>query len=163
MVHRSSRVVDRSEAVDQCRRWQASGESVVLTNGCFDLLHVGHLRYLQAARRLGRLIVGLNSDESVRSLKGPARPLVAQAERAELLAALRCVDRVTIFGEPTAEALLADLRPNVYVKGADYGPAGRDLPESVVAERVGARVVFIDLVPGRSTTGLVDTIRRGAA
>ena len=103
---------------------RARGKLMVFTNGCFELLHVGHIRYLQAARALGdALVVGLNSDESVRAIKGPPRPLVPQAERAELLAALGCVDYVVIFDEPTAEALVGALKPEVYVKGGDYRAA----------------------------------------
>lgn len=155
-----SRVVTRPQAIRQSQRWRQAGQTVVLTNGCFDLLHLGHVRYLQAARELGRLVVGINSDESVRRLKGPERPLVPERERAELVAAVRWVDLVTIFDEPTAEALIEALRPNVYVKGADYGPGARPLPESVVAERFGARVELVSIVEGHSTTGLIDLIRR---
>ncbi|HLH74462.1 MAG TPA: adenylyltransferase/cytidyltransferase family protein [Chloroflexota bacterium] len=156
----TSRVMTREQAVRQCMRWRRAGQKVVLTNGCFDLLHLGHARYLQAARSFGRLVVGINSDASVRQLKGPDRPLVPEAERAELLAALRWVDLVTIFDESTAETLVEDLRPDVYVKGADYGPGARPLPESLVAERLGARVELVPLVEGHSTTTLIDLIRR---
>ena len=156
----NSRVVTRPQAIRQCERWRRAGQQVVLTNGCFDLLHLGHARYLQAARAFGRLVVGLNSDESVRRLKGPERPLVPERDRAELLAALRWVDLVTIFDEPTAEILVEALHPNVYVKGADYGPNARPLPESLVAERLGARVELIPMVPGHSTSALIELIRR---
>jgi len=125
---------------------------VVLTNGVFDLLHVGHLRYLRAARALGDvLVVGVNADASVRALK-PGRPLVPQGERAELVAALDPVDYVVIFSEPTADALLLALRPTVYAKGADYTES--TLPESATARQVGAQLAFIPLVPGHSTTEL---------
>ena len=156
-------VVSREEAVRARDKFRERGEVVVLTNGCFDLLHVGHLRYLQAARRFGRLIVGLNSDASVRRLKGNSRPIVGEAERAELLAGLRCVDLVTIFDESDAAALLDALRPDVYVKGADYGPGGRPLPEAETAARHGTRVEFVELVDGHSTSALVEAIRRGKA
>ncbi|MEB3330392.1 MAG: D-glycero-beta-D-manno-heptose 1-phosphate adenylyltransferase [Candidatus Sericytochromatia bacterium] len=130
----------------------------VFTNGCFDLLHVGHVRYLQAARACGeRLVVGLNSDASVAGLKGPARPLVAEDERAEVLAALGCVDFVTVFSEATAESLLALLRPHVYAKGGDYTPDS--LPEAPVVRAYGGEIAIIPFVPGRSTTNLVARIR----
>ena len=158
----NSRVVTRAQAMRQCERWRQAGQQIVLTNGCFDLLHLGHARYLQAARTFGRLVVGVNSDESVRRLKGPERPLVPERERAELLAALRWVDLVTIFDEPTAEDLVEVLRPTVYVKGADYGPNARPLPESLVAERLGARVELVPMVSGHSTTALIELIRRGS-
>ena len=154
---------------------RAAGQTVVFTNGAFDLLHVGHARYLQAARNLGdMLIIGLNSDASVRAYKGPARPLVAQDERAELLAALACVDYVVIFDEPTAEALVAALQPDIYVKGGDYrpdaatspatptpdgDPANKPLPEAAVVQSYGGRVVIIPYVPGKSTTNLIERIK----
>jgi rfaE bifunctional protein nucleotidyltransferase chain/domain len=123
---------------------------VVLTNGIFDLLHVGHLRYLRQARALGDvLVVGLNADSAVRK---PGRPLVPDVERAELVAALEPVDYVVIFAESTADALLRALRPSVYAKGADY--SAETLPEAATAREVGARLAFIPLVPGRSTTEL---------
>jgi rfaE bifunctional protein nucleotidyltransferase chain/domain len=130
----------------------------VFTNGCFDLLHVGHVRYLQAARACGdRLVVGLNSDASVAGLKGPTRPLVAEDERAEVLAALACVDFVTLFSEPTADALLAALHPHVYAKGGDYTPDS--LPEAPTVRAYGGEIAIIPFVPGRSTTDLVARIQ----
>jgi D-beta-D-heptose 7-phosphate kinase/D-beta-D-heptose 1-phosphate adenosyltransferase len=126
------------------------GERIVLTNGIFDLLHVGHLRYLRAARSLGDvLVVGVNADSAVRK---PGRPLVTAVERAELVAALDPVDYVVIFEEPTADALLRSVRPDVYAKGADY--SSETLPEAATAREVGARVEFIPLVPNRSTSAL---------
>ncbi len=137
---------------------RSSGGRLVLTNGCFDLLHVGHVRYLQAARALGDfLAVGLNSDASVRTLKGAGRPLVPQDERAEVLAALACVDAVVVFDEPTAETLVAALRPEVYVKGSDYSVA--TLPEAGVVEGYGGTVRLVPVLPGVSTTALVARIR----
>ncbi len=148
---------------------RAAGRTIVLTNGCFDRLHVGHVRLLQACRQYGDvLIVGVNSDASARALKGPDRPFVPEAERAELLAALAGVDYVVVFEERTAERLAEVVRPDVYVKGADYACAsdgagaideGR-LPEASVVRRYGGRVVLAPLVPDRSTTGLVERIRR---
>ena len=131
----------------------------VFTNGVFDILHVGHVRYLQAARALGDcLIVGLNGDASARALKGEQHPLVPQAERAELLAALGCVDYVIIFDEPTAERLVEALRPEVYVKGGDYAGDSKALPESNVVERYGGRVVLLPYVGGKSTTNIIAAI-----
>ena len=144
--------------------WRAAGLRLVLTNGVFDLLHIGHVSYLQRARSLGDLlVVGVNSDASTRANKGPARPLVPEAERAALLAALRCVDHVTIFGERTAEALVAALRPDVYVKGGDYrlddAAEGAPLPEAKIVRGYGGRVELIPYVAGRSTTELIEKIR----
>jgi rfaE bifunctional protein nucleotidyltransferase chain/domain len=134
---------------------------VVWTNGCFDLLHVGHIRFLQAARELGdRLVVGLNSDDSVRRLKGPRRPLVPADERAEVLAALESVDRVIVFDEDTPEAAIERLRPDVHCKGTDYAPPhGKPIPEAAVVEAYGGRVQFVPLVPGTSTSEIVRKIR----
>ena len=135
----------------------AAGETVVLTNGVFDLLHVGHLRYLQAARACGdRLLVGINADESVRRLKGPTRPLVTEAERAELVAGLACVDGSVIFGEATADSLLEALRPDRYVKGGDY--TVETLPERGTLSRLQIEPAFIPVVAGRSTSRLVALI-----
>lgn len=132
---------------------------MVFTNGVFDLLHVGHLRYLQRARGLGdALIVGVNSDRSVRAIKGPDRPITSEAERAEVLEALACVDGVVIFDEDTPHALIAALQPDILVKGADWAEdaiVGRD-----VVEARGGRVVRVAIEPGHSTTNIVDRIRR---
>ena len=139
----------------------AAGRRLVFTNGCFDLLHVGHVRYLQAARAEGdALAVGLNGDDSVRALKGPGRPLNSAEERAEVLAALACVDYVTIFDEPRATRLLAQVRPHVYVKGGDYTLETLNAEERAVIQDAGARIAFVPMVPGRSTTRLVEEMRR---
>jgi rfaE bifunctional protein nucleotidyltransferase chain/domain len=153
-------VLSLEEAVARRRGRFEDGRIVVMTNGHFDLLHVGHVRYLQAARRLGdALLVGLNSDASTRARK-PGRPLVPQADRAELLAALGCVDVVVIFDDLTASALVAALRPEVYVKGGDWGqPGGPQPPEAEVVASYGGRVVYLPYVPNRSTSDLVARIR----
>ena len=146
-------------------QWRAEQQTVVFTNGIFDLLHLGHLQYLQAARNYGDLlIVGLNSDVSTRQLKGPKRPLVPQAERAELLLGLRPVDYVTIFDDRTAEQLVAALQPDVYVKGGDYalstggGSVGKELPEARIVQAYGGRVELIHYLAGHSTTELIERI-----
>lgn len=139
--------------------WRAAGRRVVFTNGCFDLLHAGHVALLEAARAEGDLlIVGLNSDASVRRLKGEGRPILPEHERAETLLELEPVDRVLVYDEDTPLLALEALVPDVLVKGADWGPGaivGRD-----VVEAAGGRVVRIELVAGRSTTGLVERARR---
>jgi rfaE bifunctional protein nucleotidyltransferase chain/domain len=138
------------------------GRVVVWTNGCFDLLHVGHVRNLRAARGLGdALVVGVNDDASVRQLKGADRPILPAAERAELLAALECVDAVVLFGEDLPSAALARLRPEVHCKGADYAPPnGKPIPEAAVVAAYGGRVEFLPLVAGVSTSDLVRRIMR---
>ena len=137
---------------------QAKGGLVVFTNGVFDLLHPGHIRYLQDARRLGALlIVGVNSDRSVRAIKEPGRPLNPEDERAEVLLSLECVDTVVVFDEDDPHRLIEAIQPDVLVKGADWGPTeiiGRD-----VVEARGGRVVRIDLAPGYSTTELIRKVR----
>jgi len=152
-------MLTKAAAVALVDRLRASEKTVVFTNGVFDLLHVGHLRYLQHARALGdALIVGLNSDESVRHVKGPGRPITPEGERAEILEALACVDGVVIFGEPTPHELIASLQPDILVKGADWAAdaiVGRD-----IVEGRGGRVVRVPIEPGHSTTALVDKIRR---
>jgi D-glycero-beta-D-manno-heptose 1-phosphate adenylyltransferase len=141
---------------------RAEGRKVVFTNGHFDLLHVGHLRYLQAARALGDvLVVGVNDDRITTERKGPARPILPEDERAELLAGLACVDYVTVFHEPTASACVAALNPDIYVKGGDYAPGGAALPEAEVVTSYGGEVVILPLVDGRSTTDIVQAIRDG--
>ncbi len=141
--------------LDEERR---AGRRIVFTNGCYDILHVGHVRLLEEARRQGdRLVVGVNSDRSVRALKGPSRPMQTQGDRAEILAALRCVDYVTIFDEDTPVETIRALRPDVHVKGGDYAPEA--LPEADVVREVGGRVHIVPLVEGRSTTRLVEQAR----
>jgi rfaE bifunctional protein nucleotidyltransferase chain/domain len=137
-----------------------AGRTVVMTNGHFDLLHVGHVRYLRAARDLGdALVIGLNSDASTRARK-PGRPLVPEAERAELIAALACVDAVVIFDGLTANELVQALRPEIYVKGGDWGqPGGPQPPEAEIVASYGGRVVYLPYVPNRSTTDLIARIR----
>jgi D-glycero-beta-D-manno-heptose 1-phosphate adenylyltransferase len=141
---------------------RAKGRAVVFTNGHFDLLHVGHLRYLQSARTLGDvLVVGVNDDRITTERKGPSRPVLPEDERAELLAGLACVDYAVIFHEPTASACISALKPDIYVKGGDYAPGGAALPEAEGVEAYGGRVVILPLVEGRSTTDIVQAIRDG--
>jgi rfaE bifunctional protein nucleotidyltransferase chain/domain len=150
--------------LDEARAWReaqrGAGRRVVLTNGHFDLLHVGHVRYLQAARSLGEaLIVGVNSDASAAAAK-PGRPVVPQAERAELLAALRCVDAVVIFDAATAVELATILRPDIYTKGGDWGrPDGPQPPEAAPVVAAGGRVVFLPYLPDHSTTAMIARVR----
>ncbi len=145
--------------------WRRDNLRLVLTNGVFDLLHSGHVGYLSAARRLGdMLVVGMNSDASTRIIKGPLRPLVPQDERVAVLAALRCVDYVTIFAEPTAEVLVQALQPEVYVKGGDYAASASTsvdeerLPEARIVRSYGGQVVLLPYQAGRSTTELIARI-----
>jgi D-beta-D-heptose 7-phosphate kinase/D-beta-D-heptose 1-phosphate adenosyltransferase len=154
-----TRILSRAAARRQVAAARRRGERVVLTSGCFDLLHVGHVRSLESAARLGdRLVVGVNNDATVTRLKGPGRPLVPARERAEVLAALACVDWVVIFPEPTPRALLGALRPDVYAKGGDWGLAvlrRQDLPPGFAG-----RVVRLPEVPGVRTSRIVARARR---
>jgi rfaE bifunctional protein nucleotidyltransferase chain/domain len=155
-----TKLVEWDQLLGVRERARAAAQVVVWTNGCFDLVHVGHIRMLQAARSLGDLlIVGLNSDASVRRLKGPPRPFVSATERAEILCALACVDYVVIFDENTPVAALARLQPDIHCKGADYAPGGKPLPERAVVEAYGGRVEFVPLLPATSTTQLACRIR----
>src|SRR5574337_318855 len=157
-VARLGKVVTRDELIAQVAARKRSGERVVFTNGCFDLLHPGHLRCLERARELGDLlVVAINSDRSVRKLKGVSRPVMPQEERAEILAALAAVDYVAVFDEPTPRDLIARLLPHVLVKGGDWGPdeiVGRE-----EVEAAGGRVVSVPLEPGYSTSGILEHIR----
>jgi rfaE bifunctional protein nucleotidyltransferase chain/domain len=154
------RVVSTVDIPRLLAQLRADGDSVVLTNGCFDVLHAGHVSYLAQARELGdRLIVGLNSDHSVRTLKGPDRPVNAAADRALLLAALSCVDYVTVFDDLTPDQLIRMVQPDIYVKGGDY--AERGLPERDLVIELGGRVEILDFVPGRSTTALIEKLKAG--
>ena len=139
-------------------REKRNGKRVVFTNGCFDLLHPGHIASLEAARALGdSLIVGINSDESVRILKGPSRPVIPEQERAEILASLECVDGVVIFDELTPQHVIATLLPDVLVKGSDW--PGNQIVGREEVEAAGGKVVLIDNVPGYSTTEILQKIR----
>ena len=154
-------IIPREHIKDACDAVREKGATVVFTNGCFDVLHAGHVRYLTKARAMGDyLVIGLNSDASVRRLKGNNRPINTEDDRAEVLDALRAVDAVTIFGEPTAEALIEIVRPDVYVKGGDY--TLETLPEAKIVKEYGGRVEFVPLVEGRSTTNVIERIRSGA-
>jgi rfaE bifunctional protein nucleotidyltransferase chain/domain len=152
------RTVSLEEALTIRGKLQAEGKTVVLTNGHFDLLHMGHVDYLQNARELGdALIVGLNSDASTRTLKGEKRPIVLQEERARMLAALVCVDYVVIFEETTANSLVETLKPDLYVKGGDWGE-GHTPPEAEAVASYGGQVQILPYLPDHSTTGLIETI-----
>ena len=142
---------------DFCAALREAGQRVVFTNGCFDILHAGHVRYLSEARAQGDcLVLGLNSDESVKRLKGPARPINSELDRAEVVGALKAVDYVVLFGEQTAENLIAKVRPAVYVKGGDY--TLDTLPEAKIVQSYGGRVHFVKMVEGRSTTNVIKKI-----
>ncbi len=163
-MFQTSKIITADALAAQRDQLDASGRTLVFTNGCFDLLHVGHVRYLQAARGEGdALAVGLNADLSVRALKGPDRPLNPAGERAEVLAALSCVDFVTIFDDPRATGLLAKVRPHVYVKGGDYTLESLNAEERAVLIETRARIVFVPMVPGRSTSRLVEEMKRSKA
>lgn len=153
-----SRTLDQKDAAELAARERAAGRTIVFTNGVFDLIHPGHVRYLKDARALGDLlIVGVNSDRSVRAIKGPARPLTPERERAEILTSLGCVDAAVIFDEDTPRELITLIQPDVLVKGADWAEdriVGRD-----IVEARGGRVVRIALALGFSTTNLVEKIR----
>ena len=132
---------------------------VVFTNGCFDILHAGHVRYLTEAKKLGDvLVVGLNSDESVRKLKGAGRPVNPEEDRAEVLAGLRAVDHVVVFAEDTAEEMVRQLQPDVYVKGGDYSLERR--PESAIVASYGGRTVLVPMVEGRSTSNVIRKLQQ---
>lgn len=151
-------VVSRGQIASLSDKLKAAGKKVVFTNGCFDILHVGHVRYLAAARELGDcLIVGLNTDASVRLIKGPTRPINKEEDRAEVLLALKSVDYVVLFGEPTANEVIAAVRPDVYAKGGDY--AVKDLPEAQVVEAYGGKTILVPMVEGRSSTQIINKIK----
>jgi len=156
------KIVKLEELSDRCEKLRSAGKKIVATNGCFDLLHVGHVRYLQAARAFGDLlVVGLNGDRSVHELKGAGRPLTIQSDRAEILAALVCVDLVTIFPEIRATKFLAAVRPAVYVKGGDYTPRTLDEEELAILKEIEAAIRIIPFEAGYSTSGLIEQICKG--
>src|SRR5688572_27425843 len=137
-------------------RLGAENRKLVFTNGCFDLLHAGHVRYLQQARQLGdALVVALNGDESVRALKGPTRPINSQDDRAEVLAALACVDYITVFDSKRVTDVVHTIRPHVYTKGGDYTVESLDAGEREALQQAGAEIRILPLVPGKSTTNII--------
>ncbi|MFQ5663163.1 MAG: D-glycero-beta-D-manno-heptose 1-phosphate adenylyltransferase [Terriglobia bacterium] len=151
------KILPRAELIIRRRQWKDNRRRVVFTNGCFDLLHPGHIRLLEQARAQGDvLVVGLNSDASLRALKGAGRPLVPEAERAEVLAALAAVDAVTIFGEPTPRELIAALLPDVLVKGGDWGV--EEIVGRAEVEAAGGQVVTLPYVEGYATSALIEKI-----
>jgi rfaE bifunctional protein nucleotidyltransferase chain/domain len=156
----SPKVVAWDALLELRQRYQRDGKTVVWTNGCFDLLHLGHVRSLQAARAFGNvLVVGVNSDASVRRLKGPDRPIIPAVERVEVLAALECIQHVIVFEELTPEDSLARLKPDIHCKGADYAPPhGKPIPEARVVSAYGGRIEFLPMLPALSTTDLVHRI-----
>lgn len=142
-----------------CAALREAGQRVVFTNGCFDILHAGHVRYLAEARAQGDcLVLGLNTDESVRCLKGASRPVNSELDRAEVVGALESVDYVVLFGEQTAESLIAQVKPAVYVKGGDY--TLETLPEAKIVRSYGGQVYFVKMVEGRSTTKVIERIQQ---
>lgn len=152
-------IVERHAIADVIAAEKEKGHKIVLTNGCFDILHAGHVRYLAAARAVGDvLVLGLNSDESVCMLKGPTRPINTERDRAEVIDGLKSVDYVVIFGEKTAEALVRDVRPDYYAKGGDYSV--ESLPESQAVSEVGGKVVFLPFVEGKSSTKIIQKIEQ---
>ncbi|HKE25525.1 MAG TPA: adenylyltransferase/cytidyltransferase family protein [Bryobacteraceae bacterium] len=151
-----ARLYDRAALREQRQRWKRDGSTVVFTNGCYDLLHPGHIRLLEGARSLGDvLVLALNSDASTRRMKGPSRPILSEGERSAVAAALAAVDAVTLFDEETPRELIADILPDVLVKGADWSHfvAGRE-----EVEAAGGKVMLLPLEPGYSTTNIVDLI-----
>jgi rfaE bifunctional protein nucleotidyltransferase chain/domain len=153
----NDKIVTREQLRQRVSNWRKAGEQVTLANGCFDLLHVGHVRYLHAARQLGgRLVVAINSDESVQGLKGPGRPLMPAEERAEILAALHDVDAVVIFSEPDVRALVREIRPDVQAKGTDY--TADSVPERDVVHECGGRVEIVGDPKDHSATKFIQRL-----
>jgi D-glycero-beta-D-manno-heptose 1-phosphate adenylyltransferase len=158
-VNPSEKILSREALVAEIARRRAAGHRIVFANGCFDILHVGHVRYLLAARELGdTLVVGINADAAVRELKGTDRPVMPDAERAEIIAALACVDFVTIFPELTVENLLRALRPDIHAKGTDYTP--ESVPERAIVREYGGEVAIVGDPKDHSTTDLLKTIQK---
>ncbi len=148
-------ILKRDNVADFVHNLQKSGKTVVATNGCFDILHIGHVRYLQKTKSFADYsLVLLNSDKSVKSIKGPARPINNEQDRAQVLCALSCVDYVVMFDEDSPRNLLDEIKPDVYTKGADY--TMQTLPEADIMRKNGTRVEFIDFVEGKSTTNIIN-------
>lgn len=156
------KLIERNSLSQLSRTLKAAGKTIVFTNGCFDILHAGHVRYLNAAKELGNyLIVGLNSDESVRKLKGSERPVNCQEDRAEVLAALAATDYVVIFNEQTAQSLVEEIQPDIYVKGGDY--CIEELPEAASVHATGGKVILLPEVKGRSSSNIIKKITNSKA
>ena len=153
-------IIEKNLVEETCENLKRQGKKIVFTNGCFDILHAGHVRYLTAAKNLGDvLIVGLNTDESVRRLKGSTRPVNNENDRAEVLLGLKAVDYVIFFGEQTAENLISEVKPDIYAKGGDY--TLETLPEAKIVQSYGGEVKFIPLVAGKSTTNIIKKVISG--
>ena len=151
-------IIARDKIADFCQVLRDGGKKVVFTNGCFDILHAGHVRYLNKARSFGDcLVLGLNTDSSVSRIKGPSRPINSELDRAEVVGALKSVDYVVLFDEPTAEALIRQVHPDVYVKGGDY--TIETLPEGQIVLGYGGSVELVNLVEGCSTTNFIAKIK----
>jgi rfaE bifunctional protein nucleotidyltransferase chain/domain len=154
----TTKIISRDELPRRVEQWRKAGEKVILTNGCFDLLHVGHIRYLHAAKELGgKVVVALNSDASVRQIKGQGRPLMNEKERAEILAALSDVDAVVIFPEPDVRAIIREIRPDVQAKGTDY--SADSVPERDEVVACGGRVAIVGDPKDHSTTEFLEQMR----
>ena len=148
------KVMTREELKRRVEEWRRAGEKIILTNGCFDVLHVGHVRYLRGAKQLGgRVVVGINADETVRQLKGDGRPKMPAAERAEVLAAMSDVDAVVIFAEPDVRALIRELKPDIHAKGTDY--TAESVPERDEVQKHGGRVAIVGDAKEHSSTDLL--------
>jgi len=153
-------LISRDDIAAFCEVLRKGGKKVVFTNGCFDILHAGHVTYLEKARSFGDcLVLGLNTDASVRANKGPSRPINSELDRAKVVGALKAVDYVVLFGEQTAEKLIAKVKPDVYVKGGDY--TLDTLPEAKIVMSYGGKVEFVTMVEGRSTTNVIQKIKQG--
>jgi rfaE bifunctional protein nucleotidyltransferase chain/domain len=159
MRRAESKIMTRQILREKLAQHKRSGQRIIFANGCFDTLHVGHVRYLEGARREGdTLVVGVNSDSSVCALKGPGRPILDEKARASLVAALRAVDYVVLFSEPSVESLLEELGPDVHAKGTDY--TADTVPERATAERLGIRVAIVGDPKNHSTRGLLESVRK---
>jgi len=157
----TGKILSLEDLAERAKALRAAGKKVVATNGCFDLLHVGHVRYLKAARARGDiLVVGLNGDPSVRQLKGPGRPLNSEKDRAEVLAALESVDLIAIFPEDRATRFIQSVAPDVYVKGGDYKAETLNSEERAVLEKLGTKIEIVPFEKGYSTSGLLEKLRK---
>lgn len=160
MVDSNSKIVDRDNLIVEVERRRNAGDTIVLANGCFDLFHVGHIRYLKGAKALGgALVVAINSDEQVRRLKGKGRPFMPENERAEIVAALECVDLVTVFDEPTVTETILAIRPDIHTKGTDY--TVDNVPEREIVRSIGGRVAIVGDPKDHSSSEMIERSRNG--